>query len=254
MASGGNDGIYMMNSDGSNLHQIIRSGEDIIYGGSAWSPDSSTIAFYSHPIYESTWSIYSIKTDGSNLTRLTNIQDAHDYSPTWSPDGSRIAFQRDILGSSEIWMMDMDGSNAHRLDSIDGGGPEWSCNSDLIVFYTERHGNPEIYSMNADGTNEQRLTNNIYTDVWPALSPDDSMIAFVSDRYGYNTIFVMNSDGTQPRQLTSGSLDTRPDWSPDGTRIAFVSNRDGNPGNICYECQWKPSNTANLFERECDTT
>ena len=229
MDSGGNDGLYMMNSDGSHLHQIIKSGEDVIYGGSAWSPDSSTIAFYSHPIYENTWSIYLMKCDGSNLVRLTNVQDAHDYSPTWSPDGFRIVFQRDISSSSEIWIMNRDGSNAHRIDSIIGGGPEWSRNGNLIVFYTERHGNPEIYSMNADGTNEQRLTNNIYTDVWPALSPDDSLIAFVSDRYGYNTIFVMNRDGSQPRQLSSGSLDTRPDWSPDGTRIAFTSNRDGHP-------------------------
>jgi len=229
MGSGGNDGIYMMNADGSNLHQLIMSGEDVIYGGSAWSPDSSTIAFYSHPIHENTWSIYSINSEGSNLLRLTNMQNAHDYSPTWSPDGSHIMFQRDISSSSGLWIMEMDGSNAHQMDSVNGGGPEWSRNGNLIVFYTERHGNPEIYSMNADGTNEQRLTNNIYTDVWPALSPDDSKIAFVSDRYGYNTIFVMNRDGTQPRQLTSGSFDTRPDWSPDGTRITFVSNRDGNP-------------------------
>jgi Tol biopolymer transport system component len=229
MSSGYTNGIYIMNSDGSNLHQLIRSGEDAIYGGSAWSPDSSKIAFYSHPTNESTWSIFVMNSDGSDPLRLTYVQDTRDYSPTWSPDGSRIAFQRDILSSSEIWVMNDDGSNAHQIDSVNGGGPEWSHDGNSIVFYTERNGNPEIYSIHADGTNEQRLTNNIYTDVWPAWSPDDSKIAFTSDRYGYMTIFVMNSDGTQPRQLTSGFMDTRPDWSPDGTRITFVSDRDGNP-------------------------
>jgi Tol biopolymer transport system component len=229
MSGGENNGIYMMNSDGSNLHRIIKSGEDAIFGGSAWSPDSSKIAFYSHPTNASTWSIFVMNSDGSDLLRLTNVQDAHDYSPTWSQDGSRIAFQRDLSSLSEIWVMNADGSNAHQIDSVNGGGPEWSCNGNLIVFYSERHGYPEIYSMNADGTNEQRLTNNIYTDVWPAWSPDDSKIAFTSGRTGYMNIFVMNSDGTQPRRLTSGFMDTRPDWSPDGTRIAFVSDREGNP-------------------------
>jgi Tol biopolymer transport system component len=228
MYSGDDNGIYMMNSDGSNLHRLIKSSRTTIYGGSAWSPDSSKIAFYSHPNYSTTWSIFVMNSDGSDPMRLTNTPGVHEYSPTWSPDGSRIAFQRENSDGSEIWMMDTDGSNALQIGSTVGSGPEWTQHSNKIVFYSEHDGNLEIYTMNANGSNPRRLTDNTHSDFWPAWSPDGSQIAFVSDRNGNEAIWVMNSDGTQPRHLTRGGyFCTRPDWSPDGTRIAFVSIRSG---------------------------
>jgi len=52
--------------------------------------------------------------DGSNQLRLTN-NSAKDFGPTWSPDGSKIAFESDRDGNLEIYIMNADGSNQARL-------------------------------------------------------------------------------------------------------------------------------------------
>ena len=139
--------------------------------------------------------IYVMNADGTNQTRLTNHV-AYDCCPSWSPDGSQIAFT------------------------------SWSRESFPA----------EIYVMNADGTNQTNITNHVSThDQNPSWSPDGTQIAFVSDRDGsdffYFDIYVMNADGTNQTSLTNsdsfitgiGSPSPSPSWSPDGSQIAFAS-------------------------------
>ena len=89
----------------------------------------------------------------------------------------------------------------------------------------------EIYLMNADGTNPRRLTENIYFDGFPTLSPDGSRIAFESNRlrsdgepFNRSDLFAMNTDGTGQTLLTRGGSVT---WSPDGKQIAFHASASG---------------------------
>src|SRR2546429_207892 len=83
----------------------------------------------------------------------------------------------------------------------------------------------EIYLMDGDGTNPRRLTENTYSDGFPALSPDGRRIVFDSNRQraegeplNTSDLFVMNADGTEQMLLVRGSSGT---WSPDGKKIAF---------------------------------
>jgi TolB protein len=220
--SGGYCGtVYVMNADGSAQRKLVDSTETCGQEwGHAWSPDGRRIAIVSTggsptgapPFGES--EIYLMNADGSGLRELTR-DDVRENSPSWSPDGRRIAF----LGSG-IRVVNADGSGLHRLTRKGWGNftPAWSPDGQKIAFVRRGDGNLEIYVMNADGSGQRRLTRNTVRDTDPVWSPDGRRIAFVSNWQ----LWAMNVDGSGLRRLTlNGARNVAPAWSPDGQRIAF---------------------------------
>ena len=174
--------------------------------------------------------VFLMDADGSGTQRLTN-NSVTDFSPKFSPDGKRIAFQREDL---HLWTMNVDGTNQTQLTSLGTSTPgSWSPDGSQIVFQTNRDGNFEVYKMNADGSNQVNLTNNATPganiDQFPSWSPDGKKIAFRSNRTGaQQDIYMMNPDGSGVTNLTAPSLaeESYPQWSPDGRQIVFHSDRD----------------------------
>jgi len=166
--------------------------------------------------------------DGTNLIRLTNTSgcDYCDRQPSFSPDGSRIAFVSDRDGNHEIYVMNMDGSGQNRLSFIDpvpgrsnwNTDPDWSPDGAKIVFDNQAGG---IYVVNADGTDQTSL--GVIGDD-PSWSPDGTKIA-ITQGGTPGRLVVMNSDGTGGTTVAEPVLDSAgPDWSPDGSKIAFVTS------------------------------
>ena len=189
--------------------------------------------------------IYVMNADGSGQQRVTN-NSSHDEAPVFSPDGSKIAFASNMDAPvacpgtartvacepyTEIYVMDVDGSNVTRL--TDNAAldifPMFSPDGAKIAFNSRRDGNTELYVMNTDGSEQTRLTNRPGGDSQPSWSPDGRKIAWRSSPVGpieIGDIWVMNADGTEPIQLTDDpGDDLRPTWSPSGTKIAFRSLR-----------------------------
>lgn len=144
--------------------------------------------------------------DGSDLVRLTD-NPAHDTSPSWSPDGNRIAFISHRDKNAEIYVMNADGSNQTQLtkNSASDFMPSWSPDGTKIIFVSNRDENAEIYIMNPDGSDQTRLTEEPGEDVYPFWSPDGRKIAFASDRVFDMEVFVMNADGSNPVNLTNNA-------------------------------------------------
>ena len=230
--AGSNSEIFVMNADGSGQMNITNNPAFDAYAAWQWIPvvqsQSKAIAFATNRDGGSL-EIYTMNSDGSGLTRLTN-NSAHDWWPAWSPDGAKIAFTTQRNGNDDIYVMNADGSAQTRLTTsqADDSRPAWSPDGAKIAFKSTRDGNTEIYVMNADGSGQTRLTTDPSIDFEPSWSPDGSKIAFVSNRDGDNEIYVMNPDGSGPTQITDNANDDlEPAWSPDGLKIAFASNRHG---------------------------
>ena len=101
--------------------------------------------------------IYAMKVDGSHQRDLSDSHSSDDEDPSWSPDGTRIAFVSDrpgATGPNDVFVMDVDGSNVLDISNSPGTdwAPEWSPDGSRIAFRNDRTGDFEIYVMNADGS------------------------------------------------------------------------------------------------------
>lgn len=154
---------------------------------------------------------------------------------------SKILFSSSRDGNSEIYIMNMDGSNQNRItnNTFYDSDATWSPDGSKIAFTSDRDGDLEIYSMDADGSNAKRITDSPGEDNSPEWSPDGSMIAFNTSRFGNRSSEILRRNiaggeawGLNPTRLTfavsthSAKANNFIAWSPDGLQIAFESDRD----------------------------
>jgi TolB protein len=240
-------GLYVIDEDGSN--------ETLVFGwvaakGPAWSPDGSRIAFtrwyggLDSDTEMSFWGFHwTLPADHWWKLGVVRLEDGyfhdlrcypHSLSPTWSPDGSVIAYDSDFgihLTNEEGTIGDVTDDRSLFAISTDGRdiSPVWSplrqpfdgaqdkaqdtADGSRIAFGFSQHDHWEIYVMNADGSNRVRLTQEELfakpppNNVSPAWSPDGRHIAFFSDRNGKWELYVMNADGSNQRPMFETALD-----------------------------------------------
>jgi len=159
--------------------------------------------------------------DGANPRKVTNTKTLN-ITPTWSPDGSTIAYTsyRPSGGMGTFQDIVLSVITTGGRETPANGNPSkqnylpvWSPDGSKIAFTSNRDGNPEIYMMNRDGTAVRRLTSSPAIDVTPTWSPSGTQLAWVSDRTGNPKIYVMNADGTGQRTLNGDTYCDRPTWS-----------------------------------------
>lgn len=181
-----------------------------------------------------------------NVTQLTFEGD--NGEAYFSPDGRRLIYQSSRGGydCDKIWLMNIDGSDKHRV-SPDHGAHTCSFffpDGEKIVFASTSHlpgdcpPRPErratgghfiwplfpydIFIANPDGSGMIKITDNPKYDAEPIVSSDGSQIVFGSQRYGDFDIYIMNADGSNLRRLTQKvGYDGGPWFSPDGKKIAW---------------------------------
>lgn len=220
----GNFNVFEMNVDGSDQRNLTADPQQSD-GAPIWSLDGNNIAFSRR--IEGKNQLFLMDAAGGNLKRVTNNA-ANNEAPSLSPDGSKLVFQSDRDGNSEIYAASVDGELAQLTDdAADDLSPDWSPDGNRIAFSSNRNGKQHIYVMNADGSSLTQITNSAAEDTEPAWAPDGKQIAFTSVRDGNQDIYVMNADGSNLKRLTNDpAVDSFPRWSV-GRRILFTSNRGG---------------------------
>jgi Tol biopolymer transport system component len=162
--------------------------------------------------------IVLIDPSGRNKRILTRHRGWLDEDPTWSPDGSRIAFKRtkNEYRSFQIYVKRVAGGPARRLtDGRFDEYPAWSPDGRVIVFNSMGG----LKAIRPDGSGERRMAR-LRGAGEVDWSPDGSRITFTRDGW----VRVARRDGTRERRVVRGRA---ADWSPDGRKLAYMPPRGG---------------------------
>ena len=220
--------LFVMNADGTGLRQLTNDGA---YAGfPAWSPDGDTIVYASYRGNEyipgclgfsiCSTDLYLIDAGVGTPSPLAE-GDASETTPTWSPDGSRIAFSEVSDGwAGTIVTVRADGS--HRVVLRSAGEvsfPSWSPDGTQIAFLRSQGGTNHLWTMSPDGSDERHLVDtrtdtNFGRPVW---SPEGDHIAFARPYAGVVSLWI---------------IDPAAEHSPE--RIAGWPGFDGSP------IAWRP--------------
>ncbi|MCE2393382.1 PD40 domain-containing protein [Candidatus Poribacteria bacterium] len=198
-------GIYVTRLDREVTHELLPLGLGV--RAPCLSPDWKRVVYEASR--DRTLDLYTLDLNDVDLENVgegiiipTPITDseADEGSPTFFPDGKRIAF---VSAGPE------------------GTGPRRVAPGRSKPLH-------QIYTINIDGTDETHLNPNPYDCYSPVIAPDGKTMAFVSGRMDDIEIYLMDIDGTNERRITNGiGVSVQPAFSPDGQKLAFVSDRSG---------------------------
>ena len=239
----GNRDLWLQPRGGTPTQLTVDEAED---AQPAWSPDGHTILFVSsrghadaldrsdffgYTIGGGIWSIPAFGGDARQVV-------VDGFNPSWSPDGSRFAFDSSRGGSRRIWIADAGGDNLVQvsLDEADLAShirPAWSRDGDWIAYERQsatQAASASLHVVAVDGSSEFTLTDDRHRDMAPAWA-DENSIVFASDRGGALNLWQVDVDLERgqargaPVQVTLGAgEDFHPAIAADGT-LAYATLR-----------------------------
>lgn len=152
-----------------------------------------------------------------------------EYGPQFSPDGTKVAFESNRSGNTEIWVCDSDGLNAVQVTTMGGpltGTPRWCPDGQQIVFDSRPQGHADIFVVAASGGKPRPVTTDPSQESMPWWSRDGQWIYFTSSRTGRNEVWKTTAGGTFVPEHADQVTHNGGSWvreSPDGTFLYYLN-------------------------------
>ncbi|HEY9279439.1 MAG TPA: Tol-Pal system beta propeller repeat protein TolB [Eoetvoesiella sp.] len=176
-----------------------------------------------------TYELQIADADGQNPQVM--LRSKHSIiSPSWSPDGSKLAYVSFEAGKPVIYVQTLSSGQRFPIANFKGNNsaPAWSPNGSQLAIVLSRDSISQIYTINADGSGLRRIMRSPLIDTEPHYTPDGGSLIFTSDRGGNPQIYRVPVSGGDAQRVTfNGSYNISPAISPDGNNLVYVTRRDG---------------------------
>jgi Tol biopolymer transport system component len=215
--------LYVMNPDGSGIRQVPISLPSAL-GAADISPDGELLTF-NHG-----FAVYTSRGDGTDL-HLVVPAGTGASTPTWSPEGGRIAYNALVSGVLDIWIVDQLGDqpvNLTKTQDYTEFHASWAPDGGELVYSrqpVDLSTPVQLWIIGTGGSNPHLLVSDAENDLLnPAFSPDGAWVAYVSGPGYFTDLRAVRPDGSGDHSIFStddGTAVDNPAWSPDGQSLVF---------------------------------